>query len=295
MGKTLERIGLGVAVVLVCIWVIFPIAWMFSLSLQPEDQIHSAPPYLIPSPPTYFNYWFAFDSETASKARLEESGRISFLPAVAKALPNAIVNSTLIGLTIVAINVFAATLASYTFTRVRFRGSMALFYMSVMGRLIPPVAIVVPYYMIIKQLGLLDTVAAVIMIHTAFTLPINIWILNTFLATVPEDIEDAARVDGYSRLETLFKVVFPVIKPAIVAIGIFAFMLSWGEFFFAFVVTQTAASRTIPVIIGFMSAQPYKPVGIIMAAGIVTMIPALIIVAIFRRYLIRGLVAGAVR
>ena len=115
------------------------------------------------------------------------------------------------------------------------------------------------------------------------------------LQRIPEEVKDAARVDGYSRFETLFKFVFPMIKPALIAIGIIAFMFSWGEFFFTFLITQTEAARTLPVIVGFMSAQPVKPMGIISASGIIAMIPPLILVAIFRRYLIRGLVAGAVK
>jgi multiple sugar transport system permease protein len=292
------RVAIVLASVVVAFWVLFPIAWMFSISLQTEPEIHSAPPTLWPSQPNYFNYWFIFDTSSAIEARLQESGRLTFLPAVARWFPNALINSVIVGLVITGINVIAATLASYTFTRIRFRGSGLLFYMSVAGRLIPPVAIVVPYYIIIQNffgLNLLDTLIAVILVHAAFTLPINIWILNTYLSAIPSDIEDAARVDGYGRLETLFKVVLPVIMPGIVAIGIISFMVSWGEFFFAFMVTQTQLSRTLPVIVGFMAAQPYKPVGILMAGGLVAMLPALVIIAIFRRYLIRGLVAGAVR
>jgi multiple sugar transport system permease protein len=253
------RIAIVLASVVVAFWVLFPIAWMFSISLQTEPEIHSAPPTLWPAQPNYFNYWFIFDASSAIEARLQESGRLSFLPAVARWFPNALVNSVIVGLVITVINIIAATLASYTFTRIRFRGSGLLFYMSVAGRLIPPVAIVVPYYIIIQ----------------------NFFGLNL--------------LDGYGRLETLFKVVLPVIKPGIVAIGIISFMVSWGEFFFAFMVTQTQLSRTLPVIVGFMAAQPYKPVGILMAGGLVAMLPALVIIAIFRRYLIRGLVAGAVR
>jgi len=292
------RVAIVVASVVVAFWVLFPILWMFSISIQTEPEIHSAPPSLWPAQPNYFNYWFIFDTSSAIEARLQESGRLTFLPAVARWFPNALVNSVIVGLIITGINLIAATLASYTFTRIRFRGSGLLFYMSVAGRLIPPVAIVVPYYIIIQNffgLNLLDTLIAVILVHAAFTLPINIWILNTYLSAIPSDIEDAARVDGYGRLETLFKVVLPVIKPGLVAIGIISFMVSWGEFFFSFMVTQTQLSRTLPVIVGFMAAQPYKPVGILMAGGLVAMLPALVIIAIFRRYLIRGLVAGAVR
>jgi len=295
MGRG-EQIAIGVAVVLVAIWILFPIVWMVNLSLQTEPQITTVPPYYLAPTPTLRNYEFVLNAEQAIRERLKYFGIAGeFLPAVAAQYPRGIVNSVVVALTIVGINLAAGTLASYTFTRGRFWGRMKLFYASIVGRLIPPVAVVVPYYIILFGLRMLDTIPAVIMIHAYFTLPLTIWILNTYLATIPEDIEDAARVDGYSRLETLRKIVFPLIKPGIVAIGIISFMMSWTEFFFAFMVTKTEAARTLPVIIGFMSAQPVKPVGIIMASGLIAMIPALIIIAVFRRYLIRGLVAGAVR
>jgi len=295
MGRG-EQIAIGVAVVLVAIWILFPIVWMVNLSLQTEPQITTVPPYYVPPTPTLRNYEFVLNAEQAIRERLKYFGIAGeFLPAVAAQYPRGIVNSVVVALAIVGINLVAGTLASYTFTRGRFWGRMKLFYASIVGRLIPPVAVVVPYYIILFGLRMLDTIPAVIMIHAYFTLPLTIWILNTYLATIPEDIEDAARVDGYSRLETLRKIVFPLIKPGIVAIGIISFMMSWTEFFFAFMVTKTEAARTLPVIIGFMSAQPVKPVGIIMASGLIAMIPALIIIAVFRRYLIRGLVAGAVR
>jgi multiple sugar transport system permease protein len=291
-----EQIALGVAVVLVAIWILFPIYWMVNLSLQLEPQVTTVPPYYLPPTPTLRNFEFVLNAAQAIKERLTYFGiGGEFLPAVAEQYPRAIVNSVVVSLCIVGINLLAGTLASYTFTRVRFWGHMKLFYASITGRLIPPIAVVVPYYIILFGLGLLDTIPAVVMIHAYFTLPLTIWILNTYLATIPEDIEDAARVDGYSRLETLRKVVFPLIRPGIVAIGIISFMMSWTEFFFAFMVTKTEAARTLPVVIGFMAAQPVKPVGIIMASGVLAMIPALVVIAVFRRYLIRGLVAGAVR
>lgn len=291
-----SKIVFAIAFVLVCIWVLFPIAWMFNISLQTEPQIKHSPPYYLPPTPTIKNYWFVFNAKVAIQERLKTLGiKGEFLPAVAQEYPRAIVNSIIVATIAMGYNIIAALLAAYTFTRIKFKGSFKLFILSVMGRLIPPVAIAVPYYIIMLRVGLLNTLAAVIMIHIYFTLPINIWILNTYFGTLPEDIEDAARVDGYSRFETIFKVVFPVIKPALVAIGIMAFMFSWGEFFFTFLVTKTEVARTLPVIVGFMSAQPVKPMGIISASGIIAMLPALVVVAIFRRYLIRGLVAGAVR
>lgn len=295
MGRG-EKIALGVAVVLIAIWILFPIYWMANLSLQMEPQVETVPPFYVPPTPTLNNFVFVVNAAQAIQARLKTFGiGGEFLPAVAEEYPRAIVNSVVVSLVIVGINVVAGTLASYTFTRIRFRGHMKLFYASITGRLIPPIAVVVPFYIIMYGFGLLDTIPAVVMIHAYFTLPLTIWILNTYLVTIPEDIEDASRVDGYSRLETLRKVVFPLIRPGIVAIGIISFMMSWTEFFFTFMVTKSEAARTLPVVIGFMAAQPVKPVGIIMASGVLAMIPALVVIAVFRRYLIRGLVAGAVR
>jgi multiple sugar transport system permease protein len=291
-----EKVGIAIGFILICIWVLFPIFWAVNISLQAEPDIKTAPPFYLPPNPTLKNYDFVINAAKAIQERLETFGlKGEFLPAITTQYPRAIINSIVVGLVAMGYNMIAALLASYVFTRIKFKGSGPLFYLSIMGRLIPPVAIAVPYYIIMFNAGLLDSLFAVVLIHIYFTLPINIWILNTYFASLPEEVEDAARVDGYSRLETLFKFVLPMIRPALIAIGIIAFMFSWGEFFFTLLITATESSRTLPVVVGFMSAQPLKPMGIITAAGVLAMIPPLVLVAIFRRYLIRGLVAGAVK
>ena len=295
MGK-LGKVGIAVAFIAICFWTLFPIFWAINISLQSEPEIKTAPPNYLPPNPTLKNYDFVINAQRAIQERLKTFGiKGEFLPAITVQFPRSIINSIVVGLVAMGYNMIAALLASYVFTRIRFKGSMPLFYVSIMGRLIPPVAIAVPYYIILYNAHLLNTLPAVILIHVYFTLPINIWILNTYFASLPEDVEDAARVDGYSRFETLFKFVIPMIKPALIAIGIIAFMTSWGEFFFTLLVTATESARTLPVVVGFMSTQPLKPMGIVTAAGVIAMIPPLILVAIFRRYLIRGLVAGAVK
>jgi len=295
MGR-LNKVGLAVAFIVICVWTLFPLYWAANISLQSEPEIKKAPPNYYPPEPSLKNYDFVINAKRAIEERLKTFGiGGEFLSAITVQYPRAIVNSVVVGLIAMAFNMLAALLASYVFTRVRFKGSMPLFYVSIMGRLIPPVAIAVPYYIILYHAHLLDTLTAVILIHIYFTLPINIWILNTYFGSLPEDVEDAARVDGYSRFETLFKFVVPMIKPALIAIGIIAFMTSWGEFFFTLLVTASEQARTLPVVVGFMSTQPLKPMGIVTAAGVLAMIPPIILVAIFRRYLIKGLVAGAVK
>ncbi|MEM2865347.1 MAG: carbohydrate ABC transporter permease [Candidatus Bathyarchaeia archaeon] len=291
------KIGIYIGAALLAFWILFPIYWMLNLSLQSEAEIYTIPPFYLPPNPSINNYWFAFDVESAVKHFLEEKGTSLFLfiPGAVKDFPRSIVNSIIVGSSVMVYNLIAGTLGAFGITRIRFKGDLPLFYASIAGRLIPPVVIAIPYYVIIRSLGLLDNLVSVIMVHIFFTLPFTIWILNTYLLAIPMDIEDAARVDGYSYLEILRKVTLPVIKPAIVAIAITSFMISYGEFFFALLLTKSAASRTIPVIIGSSVAVPRVTKGLICAMGVIAMIPAIIVVIIFRRYLIRGLVAGAIK
>lgn len=281
---------------MLAIWILFPIYWMVNLSLQSEAEIYSVPPFYFPPNPSINNYWFAFDIDSAVKYFLEQGMSLFlFIPGAVKDFPKSIINSVIVGVIVMIYNLIAGMLGAFGITRIRFRGDLPLFYASIVGRLIPPVVIAIPYYVIIKSLGLIDNMLSVILVHMMFTIPFTIWILNTYLLGIPTDIEDAARVDGYSYLEILRKVTFPVIKPAIVAVAITSFMISYGEFFFALLLTKSAASRTIPVIIGSSVAVPRVTKGLICAMGVLGMIPATIIIIVFRRYLIRGLVAGAVK
>jgi len=290
------NIGLYIAALVLASWILFPIYWMTNLSLQTEKEIYSVPPYYFPPNPNTNNYWFIFDIEAAVKYFLEQGMSLFlFIPGSIKEFPRAIINSVIIATVVMVYNLIAGMLGSFALTRIRFKGAMPLFYLSIVGRLLPPVVIAVPYYVIIRSIGLLDTLLSVIMVHIMFTMPFTIWILNTYLLGIPTDIEDAARVDGYSYFEILRKVTFPIIKPAIVAIAITSFMISYGEFFFALLLTKTAASRTIPVIIGSAMSEPRVVKGLICAMGVLAMLPAMVIIIIFRRYLIRGLVAGAVK
>lgn len=285
-----------VAAAILTLWVLFPIYWMANLSLQTEVQIYTVPPYYLPPTPSINNYWFSFDIESAVRYFLEQGQALSlFIPGVIKDFPRSILNSVIVGVTVMIYNILAGTLGAFGITRIRFKGDMPLFFSSIAGRLIPPVVIAVPYYVIVRSVGLLDSLLAVILVHIMFTMPFTIWILNTYLLTIPTDIEDAARVEGYSYLEILRRITFPLIKPAIVAIGITSFMISYGEFFFTLLLTQSAASRTIPVIIGSAVAIPRVTKGLICAMGIIGIIPAVIVIIMFRRYLISGLVAGAVK
>lgn len=290
-GIGIRRIAVYLFAVLLVFWVLFPIVWAILTSLQIEANVRTVPPSIIPT--TINNYWLLFDFAHASK--LFVTSAIYFVPTIAAEMPDAIRNSSIIGAAIVAINLTAGSFAAYTFSRIKFRGSWPLFLYAIASRLLPGVAVIIPFYVIIRTFNLLDTTFAVFLIHSAYTLPFSIWILYTYLSTVPVDIEESALVDGYSRFETLRKIVFPVIWPGLVAIAIFSFMFSYNEFFFAQLLTQTAASHTVPVVVAGIGGELTTPISLVAASGIVAMIPPIVIFILFRRWIISGLASGAVK
>jgi len=290
-GVRTRTIFLYLFAVLLALWVLFPIVWTVLTSLRIEAEVRTVPPSVTPT--TINNYWLLVDFAHASK--LFVTSAIYFVPTIAAEMPDALRNSTIIGAAIVAINLTAGSLAAYTFSRLKFRGRWPLFLYAIASRLLPGVAVIIPFYVIIRTFGLLDTTLAVFLIHAAYTLPFSIWVLYTYLFTVPTDIEESALVDGYSRFETLRKVVFPVIWPGLVAVAIFSFMFSYNEFFFAQLLTTTAASHTVPVVVAGIGGELTTPISLVAASGIVAMIPPVVIFVIFRRRIMSGLASGAVK
>lgn len=293
----LTRILTYIAVFIMIMWVIFPIYWILNLSLQTEDEIFSVPPHYLPPSISLHNYIGAFNIESVIAAQLERGGSALFLfiPGAAKDFPRALINSTVVALIVMAFNLVAGTLAAFVFSRVRFKGDMILFFSAIAGRLLPPIVIAVPFYVIIRGIGLLDNLISVIIVHITFSIPLVIWILTTYAATIPEELDEAARIDGYTHFEIMRRIFIPLIKPALVVIGIMSFVSSYTEFFFGLLLTKSAASRTLPVVIGESLSVPVAVRGLPAAMGIIVAIAPIIIVIIFRRYLIRGLVAGAVK
>lgn len=306
MGK--KSIGLYIVAFIITIWVLFPIAWMVNSSVQDEFTLHTVPPKYFPTLPVQFsNYYYLFNIGALYKLRAASTSSVNssaptaggtyagILPVAAGILPQGLRNSVIAAASIVVINTALASLAAYAFARIRFRGNFQLFFFTLVTRLFPAVAIVIPTYLIIKTLGLLDSVLSLILVYSALTLPFSTWIIWSYLISIPVDIEDAARLDGYSRLEVFRKIVLPIIKPALMAAALFSFMTAYSEFFFAFNLTQTPASQTAPVVIGIMVGNPNVPVGMLSAAAVTILIPPVVVLIAFRKYLLGGLLRGAVK
>jgi multiple sugar transport system permease protein len=207
----------------------------------------------------------------------------------ARLLPPGMVNSFVIAAAVTLINLILGTLAAYTFARERFRGRDAVYTFILGSRLLPPIAVAIPIYMIMNNLGLLDTKFGLVLLHSAFTLPFTVWVLTTYLQTLPREIEEAAMVDGCTRLETLRHIVLPVARPGLMAVGAFAFLFSYSEFLFALFTTQTINAKTVPVLISAVANNPDASYTLIAVGVMLSILPPLILALVLRNALTTGL------
>jgi multiple sugar transport system permease protein len=185
-------------------------------------------------------------------------------------------------------------LAGYGFARFRFRGSNAVRFLVLVTRMAPRMALVVPYYLMVQKLGLLDTYAGLLIAYVSFALPFAIWLLIGFFAEVPVEIEEAAMIDGCGRLGVLVRVVLPIVAPGLVVAAIFAFLVSWNEFLFALILGGVRA-KTLPVVIAGLTTDVGPLYGDMSAAAVMVMLPNIIMTIALQRYLVKGLTLGAVK
>ena len=203
-------------------------------------------------------------------------------------------NSVIIAVTTVLIALALGTLAAYGFSRFRFRGNFWLRMSSLIPQMLPPIAIVVPLYVLFSRLDMIDTQRALIISYLSFTIPLSIWMMFGFFNDVPIELEEAAMIDGCSRLEALVRVSLPMALPGMAATAILAFLYCWNEFLYAVILTGRE-SRTLPVIITSFMTNKSVLWGRIAASGTLVLIPVLIFALLAQRYLVRGLARGAVK
>jgi multiple sugar transport system permease protein len=278
----LKRILLYTLVLLATLYIVTPFLWVVSVSFMQEREANQR--HWIPREPTSENYTAYF----RTKSRSAEIGA-----ATARQFPRAIANSLIIGGAVMFINLFFGAMAAYALARVSFGGNLALLLFYLGSRSVPGVAIMIPMYLVIRSYGLLDTHLAVILAHATFTLPFTIWILKGYFQTVPLDLERAARVDGCTRMGALFRVFLPVTAPGMIAVGIFSFIASWGEFLFALLFTSTIFSKPVTVLASDYAQELQVPFTLVAAGGVLVVLLPILLAFIFQRFIIHG-IGGAV-
>ena len=251
-----------------------PLLWALITSLKSERDIISSRLMLFPYPATLHNYAAIWTQSN---------------------LPGLMWNSAVTTFITVAICVLAGTPAAYSVSRYRYRGrdQVLLFYLVL--RMFPVVLMVIPLFVIMRGLGLLDTRLGLALAYTAFLLPIYIWMLKGFFDAIPPELEEAARIDGCTRLGAMVRVILPLVQGGLWACAVFTGISAWNEYLFALMLTTSSGSRTWPVGLQLMVGEFQLPWGALSAGGILSILPVLVQFSIVQRSMVRGLAAGAVK
>lgn len=209
--------------------------------------------------------------------------------------PRLIANSAIVTALTVLICLLFGTFAAYSISRYRFRGRNQLLLFFLISRMFPVVLLLIPLFVMLRRVGLLDSHFGLALAYSTFLLPLTIWILKGFFDAIPTDLEDSARIDGCTRLGTLFRIILPLARSGLAATAIFIAISAWNEFLLALMLTTSQGSRTWPVGLQLMVGEFQLPWGQLSAGGMISIIPIIVFFALIQKSLIRGLTAGAVK
>jgi len=297
------RLGRGVLLALFSalfvLYVAGPVAWVVSSSLQSEAEITAVPPNWLPPAPSLANFEAIFTAGeevvTYETRRQGDPATGRFLPSGAQNLVPALWNSLTVGLWVAALNLLISLTAAYAIAVIDFRGRRAALYTILASRVIPDIALIVPLFLVVRTLGLINTLGALVVTYLAITVPFTIFILISYFESIPRDLYRAARVDGCSHWRALRHVYLPLSLPALVAALMFAFLTSWNEFVFALILTQNVQAQTLPIVISGFVLDFTTSFSFINAAGVIAIVPPVLLAILFQRYIVSGLTAGAVK
>ena len=292
-GKRIKKIVLYIALLIIMIYITFPFLWTLKSSFQTNRELIVATPNLIPHDPWWINY---VELITGGAIRSPESiSAYTTVPLFTRWLPRAMVNTMIVAGGVTAIALLVGSLAAYSIARLNFRGGDSLLVMYLATRMIPGIAIIIPIFLVTRQIGLVDTLLGLIIVDTAIVLPYAVWILKEYFETLPRDLEDAARIDGCSRIGVLVRIIWPLSAPGLVATGIFVFMMVWNMFLAALILTHTVNAIQITNIAAMFVSELHVEYGLLNTAAILLSLPPVILAFIFQKYIIQGLMSGAVK
>ncbi len=280
--------GFGLAAILLFLWSALPVLALVLMSFTPATDLIRTPPTMVPSAFTVQNFKTVLMPEV--------SGGFS-TSVQAKRVPLSLINSLVVGGFVALISVVLGTFAGYAFARHgKTRFFSASLWVLLLTRMTPGLTLVLPFFMIYRGFGLIDTRTGLIIAYCSFLLPLSAWMMRSYFEGVPVSLDRAALIDGCSRLKMMWKVLLPVVRPGIIAAGIFCFLASWNEFLFALILTSTPQAQTIPVVIsGFLSQAQFYEYGPMFAASVLSILPPILVAFFFQRYLVQGALSGAVK
>jgi multiple sugar transport system permease protein len=275
MSRIRSRLMLWLALAAFTVWTLAPIVWAVISSLFPTSALTSTPMDLSLDRITFKNFAASFTP-----------GGPDLLAAMANSLLVAVIASCL--------GVIIGAPAGYALANLGIRRSGFILMTVLASQMFPAIVLVIPLFVVLAGLGLVGTYAALIVVHLTFIVPIVIWVTKGFFEAIPPQLEKSAAIDGANMWNTFRLIVLPLAAPSIFAVGVFAFIESWNEFFFA-VILSSSRTKTVPLTIAEFSGQFQTLYGEMIAASVISSIPVVLLAIVFRRYLVEGFVEGSVK
>ena len=264
--------------------ILAPFLWMIISSVSPSKELAVTPPHWIPEEPTLARY----------KALIFGPEEGQSIPIAAEKFVRALTSSLIISTSVTLICIFAGASAAYALVRLPVPGKQHFMFGMLAAQMMPIIVIIIPLYLVMQTLKWMDTWHGMILLYSGFMLPTVIWIMYSYFQTLPEELEEAAMIDGCSRWQALLRVVMPISGPGLVAVAAFAFLYTWNEFFMALIFTASK-TKTITVIVTEFTTQSGIDYGLMMTGGVIGSIPPLIIALLLQRYIVAGLTAGSIK
>jgi len=276
--RAVKRIAFYLLVAAIFVYALFPFYWVIRSAFTPESDLFITPIKWIPQHPTLQNFRYVLET---------------------KDFQEALINSTIVALSVTVIALTLGAFASYALGRIKFRGRSLLMYLMLSMTIFPQIAILGALYTMITNFHVYNSLKALILTYMILVIPLTVWVLTSFMRALPRDLEEAAYVDGASPFQTFWRVILPLVAPALVTTGMLAFIASWNEFLFALSFTETPDKHTVPVAItSFTTGRGgtfQYPWGEVMAATLIVTVPLIALTLILQRRIVAGLTAGAVK
>lgn len=292
IGSVARFVWLG----LLLTFILLPFLVTLLASITPDKAMVSRPAAWFTSGFNLDNYIYILTGQLPSQYLVEEGQRtMSMVSQEIRHLPMAMLRSVMIALIVMAIDLILGAPAAYALVKMRFRGKDMVLNFILGSRLLPVVALAIPYYALMQQFRLTNTLTSLIIIYVGLTLPFTVLILCAAFRQINKAIEEAAQLDGLNPLQILIKIAVPITTPSIVGAGLFAFMLSYSEFLFGLLLAPSERVRTLPVTLASVSVNPDVSLGLITSGIVLGVLPTLIVIIPVWRYMVRGLSEGAVK
>jgi multiple sugar transport system permease protein len=261
-------------VVIALVFMLTPIIWLMSTSLKSRSEMFTFPLRLIPTEFVWDNY-----------------------VKIWRAIPFAayLKNSLLMACYTTLVALVVSSLASYAFSRYSLKGKNTVLNFILFSQMFPAVLLIIPIFIYIKKVGLLGSYTGLMITYLTFVVPFATWAMKNFFDTIPTDLEEAAMIDGCTRFQAMRRIILPVSRPGLISVSTYCFLTAWNEFIFAMILMTDQTRWTLPVGLAALTSQYALDWGLLTAGGVISVVPAVLIMLVLQRYLIAGLMAGAVK